>query len=339
MATAWMEIDLGVVEANTRAVKAAIAPRRLLASLKADAYGHGLVEVAGAAVRGGADMLAVVAFDDAVRLRDAGVGARILVYSGEALDAEQCLLAQERSLILTVVDDASLAVVTASGAGVEVAIEVETGFDRLGCDLADLSRLVAAVDRGATVLAGVYTHLGAYGDGDHAHAFKEQYECFVGALTALGRRADSLDFVAAASSPVVEWTDHMDLGWVDVGRLLVGIRADSPLAGATPRISVEPALRRVATRLGQVRGERPHRIGVIPLGAASGLPSLDLTSVQLPSGSARILTINLEHTRLDLADLDAAHGDVVVLHDAADGSGPLGLAWKLPLIERRYVPA
>lgn len=341
MGTAWMEIDLGAVEANTRAVKAAIAPRRLLASLKADAYGHGLVPVARAVVRGGADMLAVVAIDDAVRLRDAGVEARILVYSGEAIDEERCRVAHERALILTVVDAGSSAVVAQSGIELQVAVEVETGFDRLGCDPEHLAALVAQIDDCPTLsLAGVYTHLGAYGDGDGAYAFEHQYERFLAALATLGPRADQLDLVAAASSPVVEWTDRMDLGWVDVGRLLVGIRAASPIAGEQPRVRVEPALRRIVTRLGQVRGTPPHRIGVIPLGRAAGLDTLGTTTVRLRGGTATILTIDLEHARLDLGDLDAAYGEPVVVHDAGDPNGDpggLGTAWKMPTLERRYL--
>jgi alanine racemase len=342
MGAAWMEIDLGIVEANTRAVKAAIAPQRLLASLKADAYGHGLVPVAQAVVRGGADMLAVVAVDDALRLRDAGIDARILVYSGEAIDAGRCRAAHERSLVLTVVDGESLAVVQRCGLALQVAIEVETGFDRLGCAPADLPAIVARIDACASLsLAGVYTHLGAYGDGDTSRAFDEQFERFVAVLDTLGARAGELDLVAAASSPVVQWTDRMDLGWVDVGRLLVGIHAGSPLARDEARVCVEPALRRIVTRLGQVRGSRPHRVGVIPLGRASGLPQLGTTTVRLPGGRATVLTIDLEHARVDLGDLDASYGDPVVVHDATDGSdaGGLGIAWKLPMLERRYVGA
>lgn len=340
MGAAWMEIDLGIVEANTRAVTAAIAPRRLLASLKADAYGHGLVPVARAVVRGGADMLAVVAFDDAIRLRDAGIEARILVYSGEAIDEARCRAAHEHALVLTVVDRASLEVAERCGLALQVAVEVETGFDRLGCAPADLPAIVTQIDACPTLsLTGVYTHLGAYGDGDTAAAFDEQYGRFVATLATLGARAGELDLVAAASSPVVEWTDRMDLGWVDVGRLLVGIHAGSPLASGEPRVHVGPALRRVVTRLGQVRGTRPHRIGVIPVGKASGLPQLGTTRVRLPGGEATILTIDLEHARLDLGDLDVSYGDEAVLHDPADGgdAGALGIAWKLPTLERRYV--
>ena len=340
MAAAWMEIDLGVVEANTRAVKAALGGRRLLASLKADAYGHGLVPVARAVLRGGADMVAVVALDDAVRLREGGVDAPVLVYSGEALDEAACRVAHARSLIVTVVDTASLEVVERCGRALPVAIEVETGFDRLGCDPAALPDLVARVDRNATLsLVGVYTHLGAYGGADAAGAYEVQFAAFRAALRSLGTRVDELDLVAAASSPVVEWSDRMDLGWVDVGRLLVGVRAPSPLAGDRPRVRVEPALRRIVARLGQVRGDRPHRIGVIPVGRAAGLPLLGASTVRVAGGSAAVLTVDLEHTRVDLGDLDAAYGDEVVLHDASGDAGALGHAWKMPTIERRYVDA
>ena len=84
---AWLEIDLDAIEHNAAVLAAIAAPARLCAVVKADAYGHGAVEVAAAALAGGASCLAVAIVDEGVELRDAGIEAPLLVLSEPGADA------------------------------------------------------------------------------------------------------------------------------------------------------------------------------------------------------------------------------------------------------------
>ncbi len=77
----WVEIDLSAIANNTRSIKAIVGPDvRILASLKADAYGHGAVKVARTVLHNGASMIGVATVSEATPLRDAGVNAPILVF-------------------------------------------------------------------------------------------------------------------------------------------------------------------------------------------------------------------------------------------------------------------
>ena len=78
---AWVEVDLDAIAGNVRTLAAEVAPARLLAVVKADAYGHGAVPVARAAVRAGAAWLGVALVEEALELRRAGVSAPLLVLS------------------------------------------------------------------------------------------------------------------------------------------------------------------------------------------------------------------------------------------------------------------
>ena len=82
MRPSWIEIDLGAIRSNVRAIREAIKPADVCAVVKADGYGHGHAQVAGAALAGGAERLAVAAADEARALRHAGVEAPILVTAG-----------------------------------------------------------------------------------------------------------------------------------------------------------------------------------------------------------------------------------------------------------------
>ena len=78
---AWVEVDLEAIAGNVRTLAAEVAPARLLAVVKADAYGHGAVPVARAAVRAGAAWLGVALVEEALELRRAGISAPLLVLS------------------------------------------------------------------------------------------------------------------------------------------------------------------------------------------------------------------------------------------------------------------
>ena len=77
---AWAEIDLGALVRNSRAIRAHAGGRRMIAVVKADAYGHGAVPVARALRDAGADWLAVADIEEGIELRESGDRGRILVF-------------------------------------------------------------------------------------------------------------------------------------------------------------------------------------------------------------------------------------------------------------------
>jgi len=134
-------IDLGAVRRNVRALRNALGPAELWAVVKADAYGHGAVDVAGAALGEGALALCVATVAEALPLRREFPGVRILVMGPTS--GREIAHARDADLDLAVFDDAI-------PEGVRIHLKLETGMGRWG-----LSELPAP----AAAVVGVMTHL------------------------------------------------------------------------------------------------------------------------------------------------------------------------------------
>jgi alanine racemase len=156
----WLDIDLEAIRNNVRRM-AALAGTRVMAVVKANAYGHGAAEVARAAAEAGAAWLGVARADEGLALRAAGLDLPVLVlgYTPPALAAE----ALARNLTLTVVDhetgQACAAAAGALGRPARVHLKVDTGMGRLGV----LPEAAPALHRALRALPGlevegVFTH-------------------------------------------------------------------------------------------------------------------------------------------------------------------------------------
>lgn len=156
---AWAEVDLDAIAHNVGVLRRAVAPADVWAVVKADAYGHGVVPVALAALGAGAEGLCVALVQEAAELRAAGVDAPILVLSEQPV--EQAEAAVRLGVISTVYSLAQIdALVAAGAAGHRVHLKVDTGMHRVGCapdQAVDLAREIAR--RPGLRLDGVFTHL------------------------------------------------------------------------------------------------------------------------------------------------------------------------------------
>ena len=151
MAHSLVTIDLGAIRHNARVLSEVVAPAELWAVVKADGYGHGALDVAGAALDGGADALCVATVGEALPLRDAHPGTRILVL-GPTHNADLAT-AREAGLELVVSDERL-------PEGVAVHLKLDTGMGRWG--LGELPEPGGAV-------VGLMTHL-ATADSDRSFA-------------------------------------------------------------------------------------------------------------------------------------------------------------------------
>jgi alanine racemase len=155
----WAEIDLGAVRHNVRTLLRRASGARLMAVVKADAYGHGAVPVARAAIKAGAHSLAVVTVEEGVELRRAGIAAPILIFTD--LHPDRLLLARVHDLAATAHSLESARRVAAVP-NLSVHLKVNTGMNRWGVQPEEVGEAVGILGDG---LVGIYTHLAA-ADGD-----------------------------------------------------------------------------------------------------------------------------------------------------------------------------
>jgi alanine racemase len=259
-------IDLGAVRRNARQLRQALGRSELWAVVKADGYGHGAIDVAGAVLGEHAQALCVATVAEALPLRREFPGVRILVMGPTS--GREVAQAREADLDLVVFDDAI-------PEGVRVHLKLDTGMGRWG--LAELPAPPAEV-------VGVMTHLAtADSDPDFARQQLERFETAIADFPKLIRHAAN----SAAALRMPE--SHLD-----AARCGVALYGLSPFGEDPSADGLQPALR-WDSHLAQVRelragestgygrrftAEAPTWIGIVPVGYADGFRR-DLTGAEI----------------------------------------------------------
>jgi len=335
---AWAEVDLDAIAANAGLLRSLVAPAGLCAVVKADAYGHGAVPVAAAALAGGATSLAVALVEEGVTLREAGLQAPILILSEPAGEAMGEVVA--RGLVPTVYTREGLKAVrrAASSAScrVDVEVKVDTGMHRVGADALEARSIVEEVVEAPELrYAGLWTHLAVADDlADPFTALQvERFEAFRTMLEAAGLPAPARLHVANSAGAIAHRASRYDV--VRCGISLYGyapsVDVGAALGDASGR-ALRPALR-WSSRVGFVRelpaGERTSYgrsyslaagadIATVPVGYADGVPRalFEAGGVLLVGGRRRPVAgaVTMDQLLVDCGpDSGVRPGDEVVL--------------------------
>ena len=328
---AEIAVDLDAIARNAAALARLVAPARLSAVIKANAYGHGLVPVA-RALAPHAARLCVYALEEAVELREAGVSAPLHVLG--PVPAGELDVAHAAGVALTLWDRGLYARQVASIARrrrrrVAVQAKIETGVGRLGLAPADAP---AALARYAATpefeLAGAFTHLAAAEELDSSFT-QEQLARFQAATEALPATVER--HVAATAAAMLWPETRLDSVRCGIGLYGIWPSADCEALLRAGGLELEPALswrtRVVAlhavapgTTVGYGRtwtAARPSLIGTLPIGYAEGLPRSAGNSAQALVRGRHVPLVGrvcMDMSFLDLTDVPgAAVGDAVTL--------------------------
>jgi alanine racemase len=324
-ARTWATVDLDAIAHNVRALRRLI-PRRtaFMAVVKADAYGHGAVQVAKAAIAAGASWLGVATADEAFDLRAAGIDARLLVL-GPVVPALVAALV-DAGCALAVADHGSLSAAQQAGAATpaRVHLKIDTGMTRLGVVPGDVAGLLSCIDAGRVTVEGVFTHLACADDPDPTMT-RAQLVAFARAADEVARRFPGAIRHAAASAAVVEYPEAaFDL--VRVGLALYGV----PAAPHATAVDLRPAmtlssrivgLRRVARGTPVSYGATYAApadtvIATVPVGYADGYPrALSNRGVMLARGHRLPVAgrVCMDYTMLDAGRAAVEEGDEVIV--------------------------
>ena len=155
---AWREIDLEALTHNARVLQASLAPGcRLMAVVKADAYGHGAAQAALRLRRAGVASFAVACLDEAVSLRQQGLEEALLIL-GYTPPEEAAALARW-NLVQAVADEAHAAALAAQGIPLRVHLALDTGMHRLGIPADDHAAIARVWELPNLTVEGVFSHL------------------------------------------------------------------------------------------------------------------------------------------------------------------------------------
>ncbi|HOT95544.1 MAG TPA: alanine racemase [bacterium] len=283
MRPTWAEIDLGAIAFNLQGICHRVKPAGIMAVVKADAYGHGALQVSRVALQEGAAYLAVAVVDEAVALRKGGIEAPILVFGG--FSPEDAPLFLDWELDATLFDTRSTELLRHAAQQrnrpTRVHIKVDTGMGRLGIPWQEAAAFAAAVRQAEGLeLTGLYTHFATSDALDKSFANLQliRFKTVVEALESQGIRIPLKH--AANSAAILD----MPGSYFDMVRPGIMMYGQYPSTETTESIEIRPAMS-FKTAVSQVktilRGEsvsygrtfiadRPTTIATLPVGYADG---------------------------------------------------------------------
>ena len=345
---AQARVDLAAIRGNVEALRARTRAE-VLAVVKADGYGHGLLPSARAALAGGATWLGTALVEEALALRAAGLtGPRVLAWLlgpgerwADAVRADIDLSVNALWALDEVVDAAREAGTTA-----RVHLKVDTGLGRGGATPGDWPDLVDAARKaeadGTVKVVGLWSHF-AYADAPGHETIRRQAAEFsraVGHAEGAGLQPE-VRHLANSAATLTAPEHHFDL--VRPGLAVYGLSPVPDVAGPAayglrPAMTLTASLilaKRVPAGSGVSYGhiyttDRETTLGLVPLGYADGVPrNAGNVGPVFAAGRRRTIAgrVCMDQVVLDLGDDPAASGDEVVLFGPGDGGEPTAQDW------------
>jgi alanine racemase len=325
----WAEIDLEALRHNIATIRRALEPgARMLAVVKADAYGHGVLPVAWTARQAGCEMIGVGDSTEALELRESGIAGPILILG--AIVEEEIPRVVRHDISVTV-HSADLLPLLAEEARrhnrvPRVHLKIDTGLARLGASpgrALDVAR--AVLDQRSLELEGLSTHFASAGN---AEAVREQLDLFRSVADELRRDGIAPKILHAANSTALFTCAESHFDMVRPGIALYGM---DPGPFAKLGINLRPVLS-LKTQVAYLKGvpegtalgyegrhttSRATRIATCPAGYNDGLPyALSNRGEALVRGRRVPIvgSVTMDYVLLDVGEVpDAAVGDEVTL--------------------------
>lgn len=286
----WAEIDLDALAHNYRRARELTGPGvRYLGVVKADAYGHGAIQVAAHLEELGADYLAVSSLDEARELRHGGIDAPILILGHTPPEMVPELIRYHITQAVSARAKAEEynAAASACGGRLKVHIKVDTGMSRLGFLVRDehfdggVEAIAASCALPGLEAEGIFTHFAVSDEDDtDSEAYTwEQFTLFLRVVNALAERGRTFPIRHCANSGALARYPEMYLDMVRPGIALYGVGADAKRLGLRPVMTLKSSVSTIkifdpGTDISYGRTYRAAdkaRIGVLPIGYADGL--------------------------------------------------------------------
>ncbi len=340
-------VDLDAIASNTQVLATRSGSAGVMAVVKADAYGHGLVPSARAAIAGGARWLGVALLDEALELRAGGVEDPVLAWlvgPGEPW-AEALTLGIDLSVSDVWVLDEISAAAREVGRVARVHLKVDSGLGRSGAPVGDWPTLVEAARKaeldGIVVVVGVWSHL-AYADAPGHPTIDRQLATFRDAVDVAEKAGlqPEVRHLANSAATLTRPDTHFDLTRPGLAVYGLSPLRDAPAAslGLHPAMSLQARLtlvKRVPAGHGvsymhRYVTDRETTLGLVPLGYADGVPR-NATNVGPVRVGGRTRTIAgvvcMDQFVVDLGDDPVAAGDVVSLFGPGNSGEPTAQDW------------
>lgn len=336
-------VDLNAIEANARLLKSR-AGVALMAVVKADAYGHGLIEVARAARAGGADWVGTALLEEGLALRAAGIEGRVMSWLTTPDDRYDEAIALDIDLSAASVDAVTSIAAAARRVGrpARVHLEVDTGMTRGGV-LTEIEPTLDAFKNAADVVtfAGMWSHFARADEPGAAanEAQRKRFDAAVAIAHSKGLKPETLHLSNSAATLI---DSHSRYDLVRCGIALYGLSPDVETMGVAADFGLTPAMT-VTARLALVKDvpagaevsyggtyitPAATKVGILPMGYADGVPRQGSNQLQVASREGRhpiLGRVCMDQIVVDLgANSDLRAGDEITLFGVG---GPSADEW------------
>lgn len=287
---AWVEIDQGALRRNTQAFKKCLAPGvKMMAVVKADAYGHGAVKCVKIMHASGADQFAVATVKEGVELREAGIEWPILLLSEPPIESVQTLVEHDIMPSIYTFEFALAYGECASAMGKvgKYHLAIDTGMNRIGLKPSELLEFRHSIDfhRGLQC-AGTFTHF-ATADLLDDWDFALQANRFKDSVEAMRDSGFEVGLVHCDNTPATVMHPELDY---DMCRVGIGLYGLQPCELTRPRISLMPAM---SVKARVTRVTEPKVGEGVSYGFVYRVPKQNIQIATLPLGYADGLSRNL----------------------------------------------
>lgn len=312
-------VDLDAYRSNLDVVRRRIAPAELMAIVKGDAYGHGLLPIVATAIEEGVTRFGVLESAPALLLRAAGIGREISLFAWLLGPDEdyQALIDAGIELGISRVEQVHAVGVSGAAQPALLHLKIDTGLHRNGATVEEWPQLVrealALQEAGLAEVYGVWTHIAEASDEDDTEAVR-RFEEAIRVAERLGARF-TVRHLAASAAGFAREDCRYDM--VRVGAFTYGIAPGGGIGPAQLGLTPVMTLTAPITSIGSGAG---GLVGVLPLGWAQGVPSRAAAVLPVTIDGRRfpILRVRQNHTVINLGeDGQKALGERVQVGDTA----------------------
>lgn len=324
---AWVEVNLESLAQNVKSIKQLLQKdTKLLAVVKADAYGHGAVMVAPTMLASGVDMLGVASIDEGLNLRDANINCDILVLGAVPIWAfENAAL---NNITISIFSQEHIAACKQAyertGNKVKVHIKIDTGMNRIGVDSTEAIEFVKNVQSIDFIdLKGVFSHLACAENEEKTKIQFKKWDEVISQIDSNNLILHILNTAGTMSYPQRQY--NMVRAGIGLYGLMPELAECSDFNSQLKQIiSLKGRITRIHnidTNEGLSYGHtyianKPVKVATIPVGYADGVPRTLSNKIYGELNNTKIKqigNITMDQMMLDITGIDAQEGDVITL--------------------------
>ena len=342
---AWAEIDLDAIAHNFKEIKRVTSPdAKIMAVIKADAYGHGFTEVAHTLLQSGAHAFAVATADEALQLRRAGFDVPVLILGYVFVDEYEELIKNGISLVAGSLDTAREISCAAKKAGkrAKIHIKLDTGMGRIGFVCGDDDESVADEICSASALdaietEGIFSHFSKADETDLSYT-RFQFERFSHICSLIERRGLNIPIKHICNSAGIIRLPEFHMDMVRAGIILYGLNpSDCPV---WDKVNLKPAMT-FKTKIVNIKNIKHEssisygvkykaspgkKIATIAVGYADGFSRIlsNKASVLVRGKRAKVVgNICMDQCMIDVTDIEGVNLNDDVIIFGSDGNNTI----------------